>query len=367
MKKFIFIFMIFNLFNFNNIAFAQVDVGDFTKEVLFQETENIVTYNEEVDSLKGDVKKNLKDIIPKETEDILSSSSLTEDLLNEIGNFNIFNIFDIVIKQISNYVSKPLNIFVNIVVIILFTAIFYSFRDNFLKNSLKQVITYVSGICIITIISMPILELITNIKNVILAANQFMISFIPIFSSLLMASGKALSSAAYSSILFSVTQFTGFLIGNFLVPLLSVFFAFSISGAITSTFNILAITDSVKKIVTISLGVVITFFVSLLSLQSLITTSGDDLILKTSKFMVGNFIPVIGGALSDAVSSVYGYMSVFKNTVGVFGVIILILTFLPTFLQLISTYFFIYLSNIISDILDLKEIKLLLKAVLSTL
>jgi len=328
--------------------------------------ENKRELEENFDGIKNDVNNNLLDLVPENAKDTVNETLDGQNFLDAIKTLNIFTIIEAIKNEALKYIKDPLNIFVNTLMVILITAIFHTFKDNFLRGSLKQVVTYVSSIYIITFLALPMLEIINSVKDVILSSNTFMISFIPFFSSFLTASGKPVSAGVYSAMLFSLTQIISFCISNFLLPMLTLFFAFSLAGSINSSFNIVAITDGVKKIVVISLCVLITGFVSLLSFQSVVSSAGDNILAKTSKFMIGNFIPFVGGALSDAVTSVYGYMGLIKNGVGIFGVIVIILTFAPLLIQLSLTFIFTYISEIISDVLSIKEISVLLKAVNST-
>lgn len=372
---FIFIYMLFlfipktihiNMKNdLNNYDVNYIE--NFSNEVSGDEyTNETYDYTDEFNDIKDNVNKELLSLIPDDTKKIVDENIKENNFLDAVQNFDILSIFDIVKNEILKYIKDPFNIFVNTLVVILITAIFHSFKDNFLKDSLKQVITYISGIYIITFLALPMLEIIENVEKVIINSNTFMISFIPFFGYFLTAAGKPISSGVYTSILFLITQVISFCISNFLLPILTLFFAFCLCGSINNSFNIIAITEGVKKIVIISLCVLITCFVSLLSFQSVISNSADGLLLKTGKFMLGNFIPFVGGALSDALTSVYGYMGLIKNGIGIFCVIVILLNFIPLLVQLGLTFLFTYISEIISDILGVKEISIILKSINST-
>ena len=44
--------------------------------------------------------------------------------------------------------------------------------------------------------------------------------------------------------------------------------------------------------------------------------------LKTAKFAIDNFIPIVGKSFSDAISSVAGYSLIIKNAIGSIGFIV---------------------------------------------
>lgn len=72
------------------------------------------------------------------------------------------------------------------------------------------------------------------------------------------------------------------------------------------------------------LGVVLTLFVGLVSLEGSLTSSVDGITAKTTKAAVSSFVPVVGKILGDAVDTVIGCSSILKNAVGVVGFIVIL-------------------------------------------
>ena len=63
-----------------------------------------------------------------------------------------------------------------------------------------------------------------------------------------------------------------------------------------------------------------TIFTGLLSIQSVVGSSADTLTSKTAKYVISNCVPVVGGAVSDAYSTVKGSLSLLKNGIGGVGI-----------------------------------------------
>lgn len=60
-------------------------------------------------------------------------------------------------------------------------------------------------------------------------------------------------------------------------------------------------------------------------------------------------MPIVGGALSDAYSSIIGSVALLKSTVGVFGVIAVVLMDLPVILQLTARILLLKLLGVLSS------------------
>lgn len=60
-------------------------------------------------------------------------------------------------------------------------------------------------------------------------------------------------------------------------------------------------------------------------------------------------MPIVGGALSDAYSSIIGSVALLKSTVGMFGVIAVVLMDLPVILQLTARILLLKLLGVLSS------------------
>ena len=71
------------------------------------------------------------------------------------------------------------------------------------------------------------------------------------------------------------------------------------------------------------IGVILTLFVTLVSVDGTLSSSVDAVTSKTAKAAVSSFIPVVGKILGDAVDTVLGSGVILKNAVGIIGVVII--------------------------------------------
>src|SRR5699024_7581869 len=74
-----------------------------------------------------------------------------------------------------------------------------------------------------------------------------------------------------------------------------------------------------------TLGIISTLFLSVMSIQGTASAIQDGLALKTAKFVTGNFIPVVGKTFTDAVDIVLSASQTLKNSIGIVGVVIIVI------------------------------------------
>ena len=73
------------------------------------------------------------------------------------------------------------------------------------------------------------------------------------------------------------------------------------------------------------LGAFMTVFLGVISVQGTSSAVADGVTIRTAKFVTGNFIPVIGRMFTDAADTVINASVLLKNTVGLAGVVILLM------------------------------------------
>ena len=162
------------------------------------------------------------------------------------------------------------------------------------------------------------------------------------FSKLLLPAVTAAASAAGSpssavarqlaTMLFSDLLIT--LINRVLLPLVYTYIAACVAWAAVGNEGLKRMSATLKWAVTTVLTGVLILFVTYLTISGVIAGTTDALTVKAAKFTMSSMVPVVGGILSDAAETVLAGAGILKNTVGVFGMLVVIGICLVPFLQL---------------------------------
>lgn len=162
------------------------------------------------------------------------------------------------------------------------------------------------------------------------------------FSKLLLPAVTAAAAAAGSpsgavarqlaTMLFSDLLIT--LITQLLLPLVYAYLAACVGHAAVGNDGLKRIAGALKWVVTAVLTTVLLIFVGYLTISGVIAGSADAVTVKAAKFTMSSLVPVVGGILSDAAETVLAGAGVLKNTVGVFGMLVVLCMCVVPFLQL---------------------------------
>ncbi len=134
------------------------------------------------------------------------------------------------------------------------------------------------------------------------------------------AAGRGATAAvggAGMALLFSVSEA---LCGGVLLPLVRILCGCAVARALGAGGGIGGLSDIIRSTFLWLTGALMTLLCAVLSCQTLLARSADSLGVRAVKFALSGAVPVIGGAVSEAVNTVSAGFSLAGSTVGVLGI-----------------------------------------------
>lgn len=213
---------------------------------------------------------------------------------------------------------------------------------------------------IVALVMTSFAEIISMVRQSVQNLVSFINLLIPILITLMITTGCITSAGILEPIIIFMVTIIGNFIVNVVIPIVLVSTALGIISQISDKVQIDKLAKFMKSSTIWILGVILTLFVGVTSLEGNLSSSVDGVTAKTTKAAVSNFIPVVGKILGDAVDTVLGCSIILKNAIGVVGVIIIIGICIVPILKLATLMTMYYLgSALCQPIADGKIIKLL--------
>lgn len=320
------------------------------------ETDEIMTSTQERFNINGFLKES-----EEYTGDFFENIDL-KDMFNEAvqGKINNQTIYKKIIKIFGQEVSSSLKILISILVIIVIHGILKSITDSLDNSNVSQIIYFVQYILIVTLIMSNFTEIIKLVKETASNLVGFINVLIPLLLTLMIYTGNVATSTLIEPIILFVCNFTGNIIADVLIPIVLVIVVFLIISKVSEKIQIEKMAKFLKSGVIWFLGIFLTIFVGVVSLEGTLSSSVDGITAKTAKAAVSSVIPVVGKILGDVVDSVLGCGVVLKNAVGIIGVVVIIGICIIPIIK-IATLSIIYslASAVVQPIADEKIVKLL--------
>lgn len=212
----------------------------------------------------------------------------------------------------------------SILAIIVIHSILKAISEGLENESISKLIYYTQYILIITIIMASFSDIVTMVQNTTSNLVAFMNMLVPLLITLMMYTGSITTSGVIEPIILFMINFIGNIIQDILLPLLMIFIALVILSKLSDQVKIDKLAKLLNSGVVWFLGIILTIFVGVVSLEGTMSSSVDGITAKTTKAVVSSAIPVVGKILGDAVDTVLGCGIILKNAVGLVGVIIII-------------------------------------------
>lgn len=271
----------------------------------------------------------------------------------------------------SSFLKRILNLFgkevfsgtkaiASILAIIVIHSILKSISENLENNSISKLIFYVQYILIVTIIMTNLTDIIKMVQDTCTNLVAFMNMLVPLLITLMMYTGSIATSGILEPIILFMIEFVGNIIQDIIIPLVLIFTSLIIISKISDQVNVEKLSKFLKSGIVWFLGIILTVFVGIVSLEGTMSSSVDGITAKTTKTIVSSAIPVVGKILGDAVDTVLGCGLVLKNAVGLLGVLIVIgICILPILKLAVLTISYKIVVAVSEPIADKKIINLL--------
>ena len=283
----------------------------------------------------------------------LFSSAITGDIDNE-------SILKSILNSVGGEVIDAISVLGSILVIIVIHSILRSISEGLENKGIVQITYYVQYILIVTLVMTNFVQIIDIVKDSINNLVGFMNSLIPILITLMITTGSVVSANLIQPIILFLITFIGNFITCIIIPIILISTTLGIISNISDRVQISKLSGFFESGAIWILGIILTVFVGLVSIEGTLSSSVDGITAKTAKAAVTSFIPVVGKILGDAVDTVIGCSSILKNATGVIGIIVVLgIAIIPVIKLTILMVMYYLSSALCQPIADGKIIKLL--------
>lgn len=260
----------------------------------------------------------------------------------------------------------PIKSSVTVLVFILLSAFLQSLKAES-DDSVNMIYSTATALLVATVVLVKLTSTVSLASMAISVASNFVYAFIPVFCSIVVASGGITTGFSTNTTLLILAQGLSFISSNVFMPIVNCYLALGVTSSLRYELNLDKLLSSVKKIITTCISFVSGVFVSVLSVKTAVAGRADMLGLRSIRFAINSVVPVIGSSISEGLLSIQAYSSLIKSSVGIVGVVAVVLVFLPSIIEVVLWRISLTLCVIVSDIFGDKSVSAVLNAFLNTL
>ncbi len=181
-------------------------------------------------------------------------------------------------------------------------------------------------------------------------------AMLPVMEAVMLSSGNVTGAALNgTSLMIYITVTENFTV-LVLIPLAGALLALSCSSKVFDSVNISSLISGLRRLLTTILSFFLLIFSFVLGIQSSLAASADSLALKTVRFALGSYVPIVGGAVSEALSTVHAGFDLIRRTAGGIAVVIILFIVLPPLLSIFFTRLSLCFCKTVAELLECNDV-----------
>lgn len=286
-----------------------------------------------------DVYHDLLDSLPSSLLERLPEGALssnTEELGGAVGEMSSFSyLLGTVLSLVGLRLGDCLKLLCSVVGILILSSICRTFCASLKKPEIARAFSFMITLIITISLFAAGFGTIEGVVSYFETLNAFTSASVPLMGSLYVMGGNAAAAVATSAGLSVFMTVLEEVVGGSIVPFCGICLALALIGAWEGGPRLGSLLTSLKKKYTLVLSFFMMLLLAMLSAQTVLGASGDTLAMRSAKFAAGSLIPVVGGSVAELLRSVSASVGYMRASVGICGVLLLLLLMLPTLVELL--------------------------------
>ncbi|WP_454053835.1 stage III sporulation protein AE [Clostridium sp. Marseille-Q7071] len=296
--------------------------------------------------------------------EILNNMNPKEFVKNYIKNGDSGLSMKELFKYFSTYAFKEVlvafKLVGSLIIVAIVCALLNNLQNAFSNESLTNIAYFACYSVMIILIVKGFYIGVTLAKDAIMEMSNFVAALFPILMMLLASVGGFVEATLMDPIIMGISSVGARFYATVLIPIICMSFVLEFVNNISDDYKVNNLSNLLRKSALWTQGIFMTVFIAIITIRSIAAKSLDLVTMKTAKFAVDSFIPVVGKTLSDAISTVAGYTVLLKNAISSIGlIVIIVIMLLPIIKILIMALIYKLTAALIEPISDKKVVSVI--------
>lgn len=337
-----------NVSGAQQVALAEVDAPPTEQEIEKELDDQVEKDLSEIDFNELD---GLASEIGEAGEMVFGGLSFKETVLSIIRGEFVAD-FGGVLKGIANSALIGFKKSFSTLLLVLVVALLYCLYNNLLSHKQAGISDVVRMVCV-GVIALIILTIagaiISKTTQTITTLGRQMNAIFPVLLALMTAVGGASTVASFSPTIMFLSSFISNVFTFVLLPLFTCVLVLSVVNCFSANRNFSKLNGFFKSLFKWIIGTIFTLFMMVLSFKGATAGARDGISIKATKYAIKNYVPYLGGFVSDGFEMVRVSGILIKNSVGFGGVLLLVATVIG---PIISIALFSLSSRLLSGLVE---------------
>ncbi len=238
--------------------------------------------------------------------------------------------FEAFLGLVSGWITSQIPLFLTVGAIAVLCGIVSDMKTKTLLSETSDAVFFVCYTLIILLLLTGVYSVYSLAESVISVSERLCDAIMPVLLTLMTALGAEVSVAVYKP---ASALFSGGIIGlisNIILPLFMVSVVFTVVSNLSENVRLHRLSEFFGSFSVKLMGAVFALFSAFLTVKGVTAGFSDGIGFRVAKFAARNYVPVIGGFVSDGMDLFLTGTALIKNAVGATGVVLLfIIVFVP--------------------------------------
>lgn len=296
------------------------------------------TIIEELDQIDFSGFSNIVEDLESNDTNLFSIENIKAKIYSIISGENAVsyeNFFASLFSNLVEMILKYMPILSIIIAIGVLSNLLNGVKSKFNEKSTGNLIHFVCFFTVIILVVGIISNLTTKTgKSVESMVNQTNITF-PILLTLMIGMGANATAGVFQPVVAIMSTYIADIFHFYIIPLFMVSFVFGIISNISDNIKLDKFSSFISSLFKWSVGLIFTLFFAVFTIQGISAGSFDSVSIRTTKYTIKSYVPIMGGYLSDGMDLILSSTILIKNSIGLVGVLMIISTIISPIIEIV--------------------------------
>ena len=233
--------------------------------------------------------------------------------------------------------SSLLGLMMQILIPAVLCGVVAQMGDAFASDGIAGICRYACFLFVLIPVLSHLAQSAQTVGRAIRQMSDAMQVIFPMLLALLAAVGGSVSSAVLQPAVIAASGTMTTIVRDVTLKLLLCAGAVTAICHLSDRIHLSRLAGLLKDAANWTLGVCFTVFIGVMVVQGVGSAAVDGVSIRTAKYAIDNFVPVVGGMFADTVDTLVGCSLLIKNALGVFALILLCASVLGPLMQVLAT------------------------------
>ncbi len=259
--------------------------------------------------------------------------------IKAVINGNLSNDYGSFISYMASILGINVLSYLPVIAAVIAIAVAYnimsSLRGKFASDSVQNIVYFACVSLLMVILFTQMFAMIGTVKQFVSDLQKQMSIFFPVLLTLMTAIGAGSSVAVYRPGVAILASGISELIIVFILPAFIISVVLTAVGNLSDGVKLGKLSDFFSGSSKWLLGTAFFLFSAFMAVQGITASVYDGVSIRTAKFAISKYVPIIGGYLSDGLNLVMSGSVLVKNALGTTAIVLLFVSVLPVIIQVL--------------------------------